>query len=97
MANSIGYLKRDRKEGDKQPENLQFLFHYPFIRHHLDDLELSFVMLSFHILTESRGTKLEVRNVLGEEFLGLAIVAHSNRNGPFSKALNTAIIDLKTL
>lgn len=55
-------------------------------------------MISFHILTESRGTKLEVGDILGKGLLeGLPIMTHPNRSGPFSKALNTAIIDLITL
>lgn len=46
--------ERRRGEGHKEPKILQFLFHFPFIRYHLQGLELSRVVLSFHILTESK-------------------------------------------
>lgn len=60
--------ERRRAQGAKKLA--VFLFHFPFIRYHLQGLELSCVVLSFHILTESKETKPEVGDILGQGLNG---------------------------
>lgn len=60
--------ERRRTQGAKK---LAVLIPFPFHQIHPQGLALSCVMSSFHILTDSRGTKLKVGDILGKGILGL--------------------------